>query len=207
MTLRQKNKSYPLSLLFFTKFFQKNLHRYYFSCFPCRKKYFISPHCSWAKVSLYCSWAKVDCNQHFGDQASIYIDGQQKRVSHIPSLPSKLGTNQNNFPVLRRYSHELESLFDYSKSFQDWLEMGISPNCLALKIVCLVLRGLGNIQLKSLQYRADLYCSIIAEQKVNSKLMISQDTGRTILLDYALSDDNGMEYIFFSRSRRANYWV
>ena len=41
-------------------------------------------------------------------------------------------------------SHDLESLFDCSKSFQDWLEMGISSKFLAFTLLSLVLKGLKN---------------------------------------------------------------
>ena len=45
-----------------------------------------------------------------------------KRVSHIPSQPSKMGTNQNNFPDRKGDSHDLKGLFNWSKG-QDRLEM------------------------------------------------------------------------------------
>ena len=54
-----------------------------------------------------------------------------------------MGTNQNNFLDWKGDSHDLESLFDWSKGFKDWLEMGISPHILAFKLFCLVLKGLG----------------------------------------------------------------
>ena len=38
-------------------------------------------------------------------------------------------------------SHDLESLFDWSKGFQDWLETGICPNFVAFNFFCLVLKG------------------------------------------------------------------
>ena len=52
-----------------------------------------------------------------------------------------MGTNQNNFPDWRGDSHDLESLFDWSKDFQDWLEMGIYQKILASKFFRLVLKG------------------------------------------------------------------
>ena len=53
----------------------------------------------------------------------LYLDGKQKRISHIPSQPLKMGTNQNNFHFhdWKGDSHDLEGLFDWSKGFQDWL--------------------------------------------------------------------------------------
>ena len=61
----------------------------------------------------------------FEDQASTY-KWLKKRVSHISSHPSKIDTNQNNL-ITGEDSHDLESLFDWSKGFQDLLKMGISP--------------------------------------------------------------------------------
>ena len=53
-----------------------------------------------------------------------------------------MGTNQNNFPDWRGDSHDLFGLFGWSKGVQNWLEMGSSPNFLALNFVCLALNGL-----------------------------------------------------------------
>ena len=51
-----------------------------------------------------------------------------------------MGTNQNNFPDWKGALHDYGSLFDWSKGFQDRLEMGIFPNVLASKFFSLVLK-------------------------------------------------------------------
>ena len=72
----------------------------------------------------------------------LYIEGLQKSVSHISSQPSKMQTYQNNFNGWRVDLHDLESRFNWPKGFKDWLEMGISANCLAFTFLCPVLNGL-----------------------------------------------------------------
>ena len=53
-------------------------------------------------------------------EPGVYIWTVSKKGIAHPRQPSKMGTNQNNFPDRSGDSHDLESLLDL-KAFRTWL--------------------------------------------------------------------------------------